>query len=270
MEVVFEDERVVLEDIYVGILLLLSGQSNMELPLTCTNYPLDTIEKNDALRFFAVHYDPAEDAGFALCEGENIHSFSAVGYVAGKEIAEKTGEKVGLVGCYQGSSVIESWVPRGAFAAVGIDIPIEQKAPNHSHPSCVDFNGDGMLYEGRLARLFPMSFNAVAWYQGEADTSEAEAAVYDRELAALIAAWRTAFLDETLPFTLVQLADYLTCMKERGMGWVWVQTAQTRVAEDVPYVRTVVCRDICENDNIHPRSKTALGHRVAESLMKQI
>ena len=55
-----------------------------------------------------------------------------------------------------------------------------------------------------------------------------------------------------------------------GDGWRLVQEAQAEISTVVPGVYTVISRDICETDDIHPRSKHALGCRIAKTIMKNI
>ena len=53
MEVKFDDNTVVLEDIYVGEVFLFAGQSNMQFKLGTSNTPEELYRSNDKLRFFS-------------------------------------------------------------------------------------------------------------------------------------------------------------------------------------------------------------------------
>ncbi len=55
----------------------------------------------------------------------------------------------------------------------------------------------------------PYSMCGIIWYQGESNTSTAEAAIYDRILALLISNWRRDLLYGILPFVLVQNHSYV-------------------------------------------------------------
>ena len=70
-------------------------------------------------------------------------------------------------------------------------------------------------------------------------------------------------MDETLPFVVVQIADY---DKRCDEGWHSVQKAQMEIQEEVAYTKTVVCADICERDCIHPPTKRKLGLRIVKAL----
>ena len=64
------------------------------------------------------------------------------------------------------------------------------------------------------------------WYQGESNTSDKESEIYGKMLSALIYYWRVAFKDENLPFTVIQLADYIHANKE---AWRKIQQAQYEI-----------------------------------------
>ena len=120
------------------------------------------------------------------------------------------------------------------------------------------------LYGGIGRPSSPFAFSGVVWYQGESDACVSEGAVYDRELSALIARWRADYQDEQLPFVVVQIADFLPTGEPEG--WKMVQEAQARVGETVPFVKTVVSRDLSENDDIHPHTKDKLAARIVAAL----
>ena len=101
------------------------------------------------------------------------------------------------------------------------------------------------------------------WYQGESNASEKESEIYGKMLSALINSWRVAFKDEVLPFTVIQLADYMHGNKE---GWRKIQQAQYEIQFKEKNVKTVICRDICESNDIHPKQKSELAKRIAYSI----
>ena len=104
---------------------------------------------------------------------------------------------------------------------------------------------------------------SVLWYQGESNASIDEARIYLRFLDALTSSWRADFMDDDLEFIVIQLADY----DERNTeGWHLVQDAQMEAQKALKIVKTVVCRDICETNDIHPRSKKELSLRIAKVL----
>ncbi len=98
---------------------------------------------------------------------------------------------------------------------------------------------------------------------GESNCGEEEASFYDRYLTTLIASWREGFADVSLPFVVVQIADF----DGRDFpAWHEIQARQQLVCETVPHCRLAVSRDISETDNIHPPTKPLLSLRIAELL----
>ena len=83
-------------------------------------------------------------------------------------------------------------------------------------------------------------------------------------LLCLINSWRAAFKDDKLPFTVVQLPDFLNCDVE---SWKKIQKAQAKIRAKAPFVKTVISRDVCENTDIHPKKKYKLSERIAQSLL---
>ncbi|MBQ2784879.1 MAG: hypothetical protein IJF02_00015 [Oscillospiraceae bacterium] len=267
MEVVIDSGQTVLKDIYFGDVYLLGGQSNMQLKLRKTNESPECYVMNDDVRLFSV--DRPEEGecifsrhGWVLCTKELAGEFPAIGYYVGIRMAEATGRKIGLISCCQGASVIQTWMPKELFDNDHFYVSDTDKFQDH-----FDFpwNGYGHLYETMLSKVIPFSINAVLWYQGEANTSIAEAAIYLDLLDAFIANTRRVFQNSTLPFIVVQLPVYIPW---DGPGWRGIQAAQMRAQDKIPGVRTVISWDICQNDDLHPKDKKQLGLRIAENLLK--
>jgi len=269
VEVAFPDRKEMLSDVYIGDVFLLAGQSNMQLKLKDTDVDPSAYRSAPAVRIY--HTDRVETGdvfsakdGWVSCDKAIAGNLSAVGYMTGLAMHEKSGHAVGIITCYQGASVIESWVPAGAFEKRGITLADEEKFCDHFTPGFQKWNKDGKLFAHTLGQIVPFAVNAVAWYQGESDCSLAEAKVYGKELAILIDIWRETFKDETLPFAVVQLADNA---ERAGEAWETIQKAQKDIEEKRPFVKTVVCRDVCEDTDIHPRKKQVLAKRLADTLL---
>lgn len=274
MTVCLNGETILLEDVYLGEVWLFAGQSNMQFKLRESSEPAGNWRDEPRLRLFSTErfdsrparqdtFRPAD--GWVPCTAENAGDWSAIAYHAGQELAARKGVAVGAIVCYQGASVIETWVPAGLFEANGILIPPEEKHQDHFRELFSEWNGDGFLYENCFRQIIPFSVNGAAWYQGESDASPAEGAVYAEELALLIDRWREDLGDENLPFVIVQLADNLA---RAGEGWSRVQRAQLDIRSIRPAVRTVVCADVCEDDDIHPPTKKPLALRVAAAALE--
>ncbi len=268
MHIAFPDRTETLTDVYVGDVIVLAGQSNMQMKLKETDLPFDAYTDEPLVRIF--HNDRVESKDFFTKQDgwvkglkQNAKNLSALGYMAGRALHAMSGHAVGLITCYQGASVIESWVPAGTFESLGICLRDDEKFCDHFTPAFQRWNQDGKLFDFALGQILPFAVNAVAWYQGESDCSLAESLVYEQELCTLIDVWRDAFNNSRLPFAIVQIADNA---ERAGVAWENIQKAQWSAQQKRPFVKTVVCRDVCEDTDIHPKQKQELAQRLADAL----
>lgn len=251
----------VLSDVWVGDVYLMSGQSNMEHRLELTKYPPENYEGNENIRFYTVDQPIPQKIvsadGWVRLTKENAGWFPAIGYHVATALATEQ-RKIGLVGCFQGASVIQAWLPKEIAAKEKYQIP--EKFIDHAKYS---HNKDGYLYECMMKKILPFSLNTVLWYQGESNPSDGEAKVYLSMLEDLICTWRADFCDADLPVIVVQIAD---CDSRASEAWKAIQTAQLMAQDTIPNVKTVISRDVCESDDIHPGSKVVLAKRISDLL----
>ena len=264
-------EQTILQDLWIGEVLLLSGQSNIEFRMIeSKDYP-ELCEPCTALRVF--HAERVDQKGrfrpmhgWLHCDNDNvIANTSAIGYETGMILAKRLGCAVGLLSANQGASVIQSWMPAGAPEAIGISFTPDQL--NHSHTTYPLWNPPGMLYNTMLKPWMPYPISRVIWYQGESNASDAESDAYGKMLAEMIRIWREGFENPSLPFIVVQIADYIKA--KNPSGWKLVQQRQEEISREVAGVKTVICRDVCESDDIHPPTKRHLSARIAECILNQ-
>lgn len=267
LRVEYPDSTTTLENVFVGEVYLFAGQSNMQFKMWESTTKEG--EDNDKIRIFYPDRIEKTDKftpkdGWLVCTKEMTPEISAIAYHTATELTKK-GIAVGIVNCYQGASVIESWSPKGAFDKIS-DLTLEQKHGDHGDPEYAAWQGEGTLYEYAFLQIAPFAFSGVVWYQGESDTSAVEGEVYLKELAEMIKIWRHDLRDGELPFVVVQLADFTW---GDPIGWKLVQEAQLKAQKEIPFVKTVISRDICESDCIHPPTKDKLAKRIAKALMEK-
>lgn len=266
LEATLAGKRILLEDLYIGEVYLFAGQSNMQFKMKESNASKELYESLPALRLFSTDriektdYYTSKD-GWVRAEKGMVAEWSALGYLTGRLLCKEKKIAIGAIACYQGASVVESWVPKGYFEKKGIGVPPEERF--HDHTTYGDWNGDGCLYEYGLKQVIPFALSGVVWYQGESDDTPEEGAAYLAELAALIDQWRKDFRDDDLPFAIVQIAD---CEKRDGEGWKLIQQAQAEIGKERKFVETVRSADVCETNDIHPPTKHLLAERIAEAL----
>ena len=263
-----DSEEIIFDNIYVGEVYLFAGQSNMQFKLRESKATDDMYEGCDKLRLFSTEriekadrFTPAD--GWVTAQKDNVGDWTALGYLASIEIAKSKGVAVGVIVCYQGASVIESWVPTGTFERLGICLKPEEKYHDHFEADFLDWNLDGVLYSFAVSQVVPFSLSAVIWYQGESDTSIEEAKVYKQELSAMIDIWRSDFANSKLPFVVVQIAD---CESRSCDAWKLIQEHQYNIQFEKENVKTVISADVCETDDIHPPTKHILAKRIADAL----
>ncbi len=264
----WEDERICFGNIYVGEVYLFAGQSNMEFKMRESNTPEDLYRADEKLRLFSTdriaggdRYTPQD--GWIVCEPDNIKDWSAIGYLAGIELARSRNIAVGVIVCYQGASSIESWLPEGTYERIGIDLAKDEKHPGRFYEEPLPWHYAGALYNHSLLPVFPFPISAAVWYQGESNTAPKEGTYYLKALTEFVKICRDNFNNQELPFIIVQIADYKARNDE---GWRAVQNAQDEAQRVLPHTKTVISADVCENDNIHPPTKHHLAKRVAQAL----
>ncbi len=262
----------VLRDIYVGRVYLVAGQSNAEFQLCSSNEPESGYINDPLLRNYYIARpwyspDPCKPGdGWISAEKENVGAWSAIAYLAGRETRRLTGKAVGVITCAQGASIIESWLP--AEIAKEFELDADKLMIDHTYPDYAAFNKAGVIYESMLSKILPFSFNGVIWYQGESDTTVAEGAIYDKELASLIRVIREAQNDASLHFAVIQIADFDGRKEYDPEGWTAIQNAQERAVRKDAHASLVISRDVCESTGIHPTRKTELSVRAAKSLLE--
>ncbi|MBO5952607.1 MAG: hypothetical protein J6Q53_00550 [Oscillospiraceae bacterium] len=297
MTVDLDGDTKTLKNIYFGDVYLLAGQSNIEFKLWSSSTPKTYYKDNESLRLFTVdrledegehiltdagwksidkagnlsdlageHYRSRE--GWIVAEKDSVCFWSALGYLIGDELLKRSDKKIGLIACYQGASVIQSWLPEHYLDETAFFVPLELRCNNAKFPDYSCFNDDGKLYNGMLKTVLPFALKAVVWYQGESHTNgdDSKQEVYAGILELLINKWRSDFMDESLPFIIVKIHDYEVSLNKKGNGWRNIQAAQEAVAQAVPNTYLVKSADVCETDEIHPSTKLPLAIRIADVL----
>ena len=136
-----DDEKRILEDVYVGEVWLASGQSNMDWPLRKVKNAKQVIASADhpKVRFFTAR-GPAGTrrraaatpknriAGrWRVCTPRQARRFSGVAYFFARQLHATTGLPVGVLQAARGGSRIESWVSMPVIEEVEAAAPILQR-----------------------------------------------------------------------------------------------------------------------------------------------
>ncbi len=269
MYIQLDDESVVLSDVHLGDVYLLAGQSNMEFKL---RESADTPCGDDdgRIRFFMTgrmeageRFAPAD--GWVPCTRSNAPDLSAIGYFLGHRLRRQTGHAIGFTCCYQGGSMIQSFLSPDAAARLPEvhQLNLRSLAGDDGTLAC-PWNCDSVLYHFAAKMLFPYVHRAVIWYQGESNTNHFDYEHYDLLLRAWIDDWRTQLRLPALPFYIIQLAEY---DRKPGKRWDRIRAHQA-AAGSWDGVTSIPCADICETFHIHPPTKSKLAHRIADALLR--
>lgn len=260
-------DTVTFKNITFGDVYLLSGQSNMQFKLF-EAIPDGEIVENPDVRLFSTqrmeeneHFKPED--GWVSCNMDTAPNFSAIGYFLARDLYKASPRPIGLVSLYQGASVIQSWLSASSLSELDSILPSDGLHWDHHNPEYSKWNGSSTLHDFAFSQIVPFSFAAVIWYQGESNASENESKIYDILLKKLVNSWRSELCDESLPFVIIQIADYVHRSDDI---WRRIQTMQEKAAGELPYTYLVRCADICETDNIHPPTKHLLVRRVTDAL----
>ncbi len=228
--------------------------------------------------------------------------FSAAAYFFGRELNEKLGVTVGLIDADWGGTHIESWTPPEGFAAVPalkdeyekVQLGDPRTALHHEHlaqtldqfeqwdaaarqalktdtlvPPVPNYPDDLLaphhlqqataLFNGMIHPLVPFGMRGVIWYQGEANLGDGMR--YAERMKALVGGWRTLWNEGDFPFYFVQIAPFNYGGNAEREAEIW--EAQSVAANTIPNTGMAVINDVGNLQNIHPKDKQAVGHRLA-------
>lgn len=140
---------------------------------------------------------------------------------------------------------------------VAADIRKVGKLPMNSW---ADPNLPTSLYNAMIHPLVPYSIRGAIWYQGENNASRAYQ--YRELFPLMIENWRQDW-GKDFPFYFVQLANYMPILPQpMESDWAELREAQLRTL-NVDNTGMAVIIDKGDANDIHPKDKQAVGHRLA-------
>lgn len=262
-------ERICLEDVLIGDVWFVGGQSNMQMNFRGNpDQPVADAQRillrsrRPGIRLFRVEngyaLEPSDtlriDGAWGPADPAHVKEFSVVGYVFGEKIHEMTGIPIGLVQSAHGGSSAEAWLDRDCLERFGgFDLEL---TPEKIDPVWYPFSPT-VLYNKMLAPLLPLSVKGVIWYQGESNVTRPRQ--YRDLFACLIRTWRRYFDNPEMPFYFVQIAPY----EHQGVNSAELREAQLEVMRTVSHTGMAVALDVGERYVIHPARKEVLGERLA-------
>lgn len=192
-----------------------------------------------------------------LHEGDNVITVRFVNHGAAPQFVE---EKPYLIRWNDNTTL-----PLGPEWLVhqGVSMPNQPSMPTGFQ------NMAAAAYNGMLFPLAPYAVAGMVWYQGESNTGRAK--IYEAQLRSLMQDWRQQFQQPTLPFVIVQLANFMApSPMPQETGWAELRESQRRAALSDPRAELAVAIDLGEANDIHPLRKRELAERVALAFEKLV
>jgi sialate O-acetylesterase len=262
--------KITLDNVLTGEVWLLSGQSNMELPMKGWSVPIaggkEAIESANYpnIRFIVAGHmsastpqtDIAKNWGnftWTECNPATVKDFSALGYFFAKELHLDLKVPIGLVVSAWGGSSCEAWTKSSSLQKVN-DYKdkgpwISKNGDDNQTPTC--------LYNGMIAPIVSFTFAGALWYQGETNVGRAEQLT--QLFPAMIKGWRESWNSDKFPFYFVQLCPW------GGNGGYSLPEAWEAQASALSLNNTGMAAtlDVGDVKDIHPVRKEPVGHRLA-------
>ena len=286
------NNTVTIQDVLVGEVWLGSGQSNMAMTV---NRAQDFETEKSAATFPLIRHYKEDSANaespqtmgrgrWVVCSPDTVAGFSAALYFFGRELHQTLHVPVGLINSSVGGTPIEAWIaddvqhaskelqaaiaaaPKATAIATAPAVP-KQTAPDKQKAAkkttkaakvAAPRSTTGGLFNGKIAPLIPYALRGALWYQGEANSTPSKAPLYEHQLPLLIRDWRARW-GYDFPFAWVQLPNFLGA----GRDWPLVREAMLKTLA-LPQTGMAIAIDVGEVNDIHPKNKQAVGHRLAQ------
>ncbi|MCA8950370.1 MAG: hypothetical protein KDE27_12765 [Planctomycetes bacterium] len=233
--------KLTLDDVLVGDVWLLGGQSNMEFELhKVENGALEIVSANyPQIRILTVPYaeGPELHRGFVrlmewsdwfgqhfrkgdwdVCSPAIARDLSAIGFAFARRVHMASQVPIGVIDASRGGTTVEAWVPLPRLRALNDEDVrakladwdrrvTEHDAQKGERDPRVDPNHPGNCYAGMIAPLAGLGLKGILFHQGYNNAFDGMPGVrmYRVLLPEMLRAWRDAFGDPTLPFGILSL-----------------------------------------------------------------
>lgn len=240
-----------IENILVGEVWLISGQSNSQIKLGALtdNYEQElSVANSGMIRMFKQDQVQSNEERDFFVNGNWIVSnntealgFSGLGYLFAARLYQALGANVpiGIVYAAEGSTNIQNWIS------------------NDSYPRELNEIYSNVNYNAMIAPMINLTINGVIWYQGENNANRAKE--YPSLLKLLVEDWRMKFDNPDLYFQVIQLPMYDD--KEWHMNWAYIREAQMLGSDMIDNCDLIVTMDDGDLNDIHPTRKKYIAER---------
>lgn len=260
-------------NVALGDVILLSGQSNMAMELRkCYGYEyLITDSVNYDVRNYRQtrkgSYQEERDnldGNWVKIDGDTAGGVEAVGYVMAYQISDKYDVAVGLVRVNLGGASIESYMDYEVLKSRPEYEKIISNFDKYKSGELAENwkKAGSTLYNRMVHPLIPYACSSLVWYQGCSNSGNAK--LYNYQLYDYINSWRESFRDPDMPVCVVQLAPYTS----KYMDIRQVQADTSRRMKNVALITTANegPKGYLKEELIHPQEKIPVGNRVFYAL----
>ena len=300
MSISGSDATMRIGNVAVGEVWLASGQSNMQWVVADCADADEEIAKSGypMIREFTSERinrsEPQEklNGQWQVAGPETTGQFSAVAYYFARHLHTELGVPVGILNSSLGGSMCRTWTRRedlegdadlapclenvaeaiDAYPAVqeecekilaeygaAYEDAVATGAPPPELPELppgLPTRAATGLYNAMINPLIPYGISGAIWYQGESEAVQDLSGTYRKLFSAMISGWREAWRQGDFPFLFVQLANF------NGEGnWPPLREAQLQTLS-LPNTGMAVTIDVGEANDIHPKNKQDVGHRL--------
>lgn len=267
--IVLEGEnKIILENIFIGEVWVCSGQSNMEWSY---NNGLSDVKEEFAqlnklnIKLFKIPKTTSKtpqdnsEGSWVACDSNTLKSFSAVGYYFGKQLSNDLNVPIGLISSNWGGTPAEVWTPENLVEGnLVLKEAAAKKTPAPWWPIA-----SGYAYNAMIAPIVNYNIAGTIWYQGESNTGTASS--YTELMNTMITAWRKAW-NNNFPFYYVQIAPFKYDHYNIG---ALLREAQTKNLTTEKTGMVVVSDLVSDTLNIHPTNKKDVGLRLANLALSE-
>ena len=259
-----QNQKIVLENILIGEVWIVSGQSNMQWSAQHKiKEMMDVLPgiTNPNIRFLQVSniasQTPQDNIfdSWQNCNPQSAASFSAIGYFFAEKLLSELKVPVGIINASWGGSSAEYWTPRAVVEKdeeLLSNSKLQKLAPRKPYQP-------GVLWNSMIYPLVGYNIKGALWYQGEDNTVSYWG--YDKLMKAMVNSWREDW-NSNFPFYFVQIAPYN--YKYSIPKAAYLREQQQLTALTLENSGMVVTTDLVDDlKNIHPQQKRAVALRLA-------
>jgi sialate O-acetylesterase len=167
---------------------------------------------------------------------------AGIGLAFASLLVKRTGVPIGLIPCAHGGTSMDQWSP------------------------ALKESGPDSLYGSMFRRFLATGGKVmgILWYQGESDANPKAVGEFKKKFEDFVSRVRVDFGEPEMPFYFVQIGRHISDANQ--VEWNQVQQAQLEAEHDLPHTGMVAALDLSLDDGIHVSTPDLkrIGHRLAD------